>query len=166
MKVAILLEDLFDEREFIYPFYRFKEANYQVITISVSKYEIVSKHGYKLKTDFKIDEIKDRDFNIIFIPGGFSPDKLRSNHKILDFVKEHFYKNALICAICHGPWVLISAKILKNKRATGYFSIKDDIINSGAKYIDEKVVKDDNIITATDPSALPDMMRAVFTHFR
>ncbi|WP_281950857.1 type 1 glutamine amidotransferase domain-containing protein [Nitrosophilus kaiyonis] len=166
MNVAILVEDLFDERELIYPFYRFKEEGYKVLTISTIKNEIVSKHGYKLKTDFKIDEIENKEFDIIFIPGGFSPDKLRSNNKILNFVKEHFYQNALICAICHGPWVLISAGILKGKKATGYFSIKDDIINSRAIYINTKVVKDNNIITATDPSALPEMMKKIFTHFQ
>ena len=166
MKVAILIEDLFDEREFIYPYYRFLEEGYLVDTISLKKKEIVSKHGFKILVDKSIFDMFDSLYEIVFIPGGYSPDKLRANSNILEFVKKNYIEGKIIAAICHGPWVLVSAGILEGKKATGYISIKDDLKNCGAYYEYKKVVIDKNIITATDPSALPLMMKKIFTRFQ
>ena len=166
MNVAILIDALFDEREFIYPYYRFIEAGFYVDIVSIQGKSVESKHGFIVKNSFSIKDIKNKTYDIIFIPGGYSPDRLRANREILNFVKNSYEKGSLISAICHGPWVLISSGILKGKKATGYFSIKDDIKNSQAVYIDQKVVEDGNIITATDPSALPLFMKKILTRFQ
>ena len=166
MKIAFLVDELFDEKEFIYPYYRFLEEGANIDIISINGGQIVSKHGFVIKSSISIKNIKNCDYNLIFIPGGYSPDRLRADKNILDFVKNSYEKGAYISAICHGPWVLISANILKGKKATGYRSIKDDIKNCGAIFIDEKVVHDQNIITATDPSALPKLLKKLTTLFQ
>ena len=100
--------------------------------------------------DFKpLDNVSESDFDAVFIPGGFeAPDRVRTDKDVLKFVWEMNEGKKLVAAICHGPWVLISAGIVKGRKMTGYMSIKDDIVNAGAEYLDAEVVVDGNLITA------------------
>lgn len=162
MKAAILLDNYVEEIEFLYPFYRFKEEGIDVTVISARPGEFKGKNGMVLRADRELRHDDYKNFDIVFIPGGYAPDHLRRSKDIVDFVKNVYVNKKIIAAICHGPWLLVSAGIIKNKRITSFFSIKDDIINAGAIYTGNPVERDENIITGTDPSALPELMKTIF----
>jgi len=161
MNVALLLENYVEEIEFLYPLYRFKEEGIDVTVISTKQGEFKGKNGMILKSDKMIDINDYKNFDAVFVPGGYAPDYLRRSKEILDFIKKMFDSGKIVAAICHGPWLLISAGIVKNKKITSFYSIKDDLINAGAIYTGKSVERDGNIITGTDPSALPDMMKEI-----
>ena len=160
-RVAILLDDLVEDVEFIYPYYRFLEENWKVDVFAVKIGEFNGKKGGKFLSN-KILKYEDfPNYDILYIPGGYAPDRLRRHKIILDFVRYMYENGKIVSAICHAPWVLISAGIVKNKRITGFFAIKDDIINAGAIYTGNPVEIDENIITGTDPEAMPNMIKKV-----
>ncbi|WP_419765386.1 MAG: type 1 glutamine amidotransferase domain-containing protein [Arcobacter sp.] len=163
LKIAILIEDMVEDVEFLYPYYRFLEEKYDVDVISQTKKSIKGKKGGIFKADLSISEVQSNTYDIVFIPGGYAPDKLRANKDILDFVQEMHQSEKLIAAICHGPWVLVSAQICKDKNMTSFPSIQDDLKNAGANYINKPVSVDKNIITAMDPSAMPEMFQEIMT---
>ena len=155
-RVAILLENLFDERELVYPYYRLLEEGFQVDLIGSEKDTIyTSKSGLTEKSTHGSDEVSADDYDALVIPGGFSPDYMRRSKATVDFVRDMDRANKPIAAICHGGWMLASACDLKGKKVTSFFSIKDDLINAGAEYIDEEVVVDGNIISSRTPKDLP-----------
>ncbi|WP_200764115.1 type 1 glutamine amidotransferase domain-containing protein [Nitrosophilus alvini] len=159
-KIAILVDDLFDEREFIYPFYRFLEEGYNVLVAGKEKKEYTSKHGFCVKTQLKISQVKLNMIDAVFIPGGYAPEKLRNDKNVLDLIVKCDGANKPIGAICHGPLVLVAAGILKNRKATGYHTIKKEMINSGVFYTGVPVEIDKNVVTGSGPSALPEFMKA------
>lgn len=161
-KLAILATDGYEDLELHYPRIRLKEAGYDTDLISLSKDVIKGKHGYPIKPDLSIEEANPGDYIGVILPGGSkNPDHLRRYSSILDFVKKIDEDKKLIGAICHAGWVLISAKILKGRKATSYFAIKDDMINAGVDFVDESAVIDGNLITSRAPEDLPDFMKAV-----
>ena len=160
-KVLIFLEELVEDVEFIYPYLRFKEEDFDVISVAPEIREYKGKKGMTFRPDRRLTDVKDQVFDCIFIPGGYAPDRLRRYQQVLDMVKTHYERGKLVCAVCHGPWVLISAKVLKGKRTTGFYAIKDDIENSGAIYTGKPVEIDGNIITATDPNSMLEMMKEI-----
>jgi len=109
----------------------------------------------------KLEEVSRKNVDCVLFPGGYSPDGLRLHKGILELVRD-FYKNGkFVAAICHGPWVLISAGIMKGKKATGYIAIKDDLINAGAEYVDVPSIRDGNIITGRVPDDLPEFCQEI-----
>ncbi|MFW9945751.1 MAG: type 1 glutamine amidotransferase domain-containing protein [Candidatus Odinarchaeota archaeon] len=161
-KIAILATDGFEDAELLYPKIRLKEAGVDTEIISLHRREIKGKHGYPIKPDKLVREARVDDYDGVIIPGGTkNPDYLRREKDVLDFVAKINDQNKLVGAICHAGWVLISAKIIKNRKATSYFAIKDDMVNAGAKFEDKPVVVDDNLITSRKPDDLPDFMKEV-----
>jgi protease I len=166
-KIAILATDGFEDAELLYPKIRLKEAGYDTELISLHRREIIGKHGYPLKPDKLVREVKVDDYDGVIIPGGAkNPDYLRREKEVLDFVSEINGKGKLVGAICHAGWVLISAKIIKDRKATSYFAIRDDMINAGAEFEDSPVVIDKNLITSRTPDDLPQFMKAVLEFLR
>ncbi|MCK4780582.1 MAG: type 1 glutamine amidotransferase [Candidatus Lokiarchaeota archaeon] len=162
MKIAILATDGYEDLELHYPRIRLNEAGYETELISLHRREIKGKHGYPIKPDKLIKEVNPNDYSGIIIPGGTkNPDYLRRDKDILDFVSKINEQGKLVGAICHAGWVLISAKIVRGRKATSYFAIKDDMLNAGAIFVDSSVVIDNNLITSRMPSDLPDFMKAV-----
>lgn len=159
-KVAILIDDMFEDAEFIYPYYRLKEAGMTVDVIARKKMGYAGKKGTTANATHAIDEVKREEYSGLYIPGGYAPDRLRRDPRMVDFVRSFFETGKPICAVCHGPSLLISADILKSKRVTAFASIKDDIENAGAIYTANSVEQDENIITAKDPKSLPEMMKS------
>jgi len=153
-KVAVLLDELVEDVEFIYPYFRFQEEGFNTLSVAVEKRTYKGKKGCPFKPDKVFEEIKNETFDCVYIPGGYAPDRLRRYPEILEFVKRHYESGKIVAAVCHGPWVLISAGIVKGKKVTGYFAIKDDLINAGAIYTGNDVEVDGNLITATDPKAM------------
>ncbi len=157
-KIAILVADFVEEVEFIYPYYRLKEEGFDVVVISPDGKPVKGKKGLTISVDGGLELLKG-EYDAVYIPGGYAPDRLRRYGEVLDFVREMYESGRPVCSICHGPWVLISAGIVKGRRVTAYFAIKDDLVNAGARYTGNPVEVDGNLITGTDPSAMPDLMK-------
>ncbi len=154
--IAILVEDLYQVLEVWYPLFRLKEAGIRVVTVGTGKKETYgSKEGYPISVDTSIDKIKYNDFDGVIIPGGYAPDILRRYPNVIHFIKRLYADGRVVASICHGGWLLVSAGILKDKRVTSFFAIKDDLIAAGAKYTDKEVVVDGNLITSRKPEDLP-----------
>ncbi len=160
-KIAILVEDSYEDLELWYPYYRLLEEGADVKLIGPEAKVYQSKHGYPAEANLSAAEAKADDFQGIIVPGGYAPDKLRRYPKILDLVREVFENGGIVASICHGPWVLISTNILKGKKTTGFNSIKDDLVNAGAIYLDKEVVVDNNLITSRTPQDLPAFLPAI-----
>ena len=154
-QVAILLEQLYEDPEFWYPYYRFLEAGAGVTVIAPEKKEYKSKHGYPAAADLKAADADASDYDAVIIPGGYSPDHMRRSSELVDFLKKVYEQGKVTAAICHGPWMLASIGAAKGRTMTAFFSIKDDLVNAGAQYIDQEVVRDGNIITSRSPGDLP-----------
>ena len=152
-KIAILIEDLFNERELIYPYYRLLEEGYEVHLVGPKRDAVyTSKSGLTEKSTHASNEIRAEDYDGVVIPGGFSPDFMRRTKATVDFVRDMDKLNKPVAAICHGGWMLASACNLKGKKVTSFFSIKDDMVHAGAEYVDEEVVVSGNIITSRNPN--------------
>ncbi|TVP95961.1 MAG: type 1 glutamine amidotransferase [Acholeplasmatales bacterium] len=161
-RIAMLIADLYDDKELIYPHIRLQEAGYQVDLIGAEKGKpYASKHGLSSISDEAAKDIKADDYDALVIPGGFAPDYMRRSQAMIDFVKAMDAQKKPIAAICHGPWMMISGCDLKNRRLTGFFSIKDDLVNAGATYVDQAVVIDGHYITSRTPKDLPDFLQAI-----
>jgi len=111
--------------------------------------------------DASADQVSAADFDAVIVPGGYSPDRMRRHQSLLKLVRDAFAAGKVVAAICHGGWVPASAGILRGKRVTSFFSIKDDLVNAGAKWEDREVVVDGNLITSRDPDDLPAFCRAI-----
>ncbi len=154
-KIALLIENMFDEQELICPYHRLRE-DYEVVLVgSEGEKEYESKSGYKHKSDIAAEDAKAEDFDGLYIPGGFSPDYMRRNKATVEFVKAMDEKTKPIAAICHAPWVLASAIDLEGKDITSYPSIQDDLKNAGANWLDQEVVVTDHLVTSRSPKDLP-----------
>jgi protease I len=166
-KVIMLVEEGYEDLEFWYPKIRLMEEGAEIVVAGREKRPYPSKHGYEADVDATLSEVDPARFDALIIPGGVKcPDRLRRYKEVLELVKEMDKAGKIIASICHGPWVLISAGILKGRRATSYFSIRDDIVNAGAAYVDDPVVVDGNLVTSRGPWDLPDFCRAIIQLLR
>jgi protease I len=163
-RVAVLVEQKYEELEVWYPVYRLREAGCTVTLVGPEAgMTYPSKLGYPAKADAAADRVSASDFDAVVIPGGFSPDYVRRSEAMLKLVRDVGGAGKPVAAICHGPWVLCSTTLLKGKTATCFHSVKDDVVNAGAKYVDREVVVDGNVITSRKPDDLPAFVTAVMT---
>lgn len=154
-KIAILVEEQYQVLEVWYPILRLKEDAIDVHVIgSGSKDTYPSKEGYPVKVTHSIDHVKASDYDGVIVPGGWAPDFIRRYPKMVQFVKDIDSGGKVVGAICHAGWVLVSANILKGRKATSFSAIKDDVIAAGANWIDQEVVVDKNLITSRKPDDL------------
>ncbi len=161
-KIVVILGDMFEDTEYTEPVKAFKENNHKITIVGLKKGQIVNgKRGTTSETIEKsFQEVRPEDFDALLIPGGYSPDELRANENAVEFTKEFVESNKPVFAICHAPQILITAQVLKGRKITGWKSIKQDIINAGAIFIDKEVVIDDNIISSRSPSDIPAFIKA------
>ena len=154
-RVAVLVEQKYEELEVWYPVYRLREAGCEVVLIGPKAGETYpSKLGYPAKADLAAADAQADRFAALVIPGGYAPDYLRRDPAVLKLVSAMAEQGKVVAAICHGPWVLCSTPALKGKTATGFHSIKDDMVNAGATFVDKEVVVDGNVITSRKPDDL------------
>jgi protease I len=145
------VDDLYEDLELWYPKLRLEEAGYAMRLAAGEVKTYQGKHGYPAKADLLLAEARSQDFCGLLVPGGFMPDKLRRDAKVLSLTREFFEQGKLVAFICHGGWIPISARILKGKRATGSLGIKDDLENAGAIWVNAPVVVDGNLISSRTP---------------
>lgn len=158
---AIFVEDLYQEMEVWVPAYRLREAGFKTLFVGTGKPEYKSKLGYPVKADVDVKEVKAGDVDVLVVPGGFAPDYLRRHEAVSRLVRDVDKAGKPIGAICHALWVLCSAGILKGRKVTSFFAIKDDVTNAGATWVDEEVVVDRNLVTSRKPDDLPAFNRAL-----
>lgn len=171
-KAVIITGSEFEDVEVIYPYYRLLAADFLVNIATENALDVNGKFGVPVSSLVKpnktiaIAELKTKDYDLVIIPGGHvAPDKLRQQKEVLIFIREMNKNKKIIASICHGPWVLISAGILKGVKATCYPSMIDDLINADGKYLDESVVIDENIITSRRPRDLPVFVETIINEF-
>jgi len=161
-RVAVLAENMYQELELWYPLLRLREAGAETFVVgsgSAATYQ--SKLGYPVKVDRVADEVSAAEIDAVVIPGGYSPDLMRRHPAMVKLVREAFEQGKVVAAICHAGWMLASADVVKGKKATCFYAIKDDLVNAGAIYVDAEVVRDGNLITSRVPSDLPAYCRTI-----
>ena len=163
MRIACVLGQGFEDSEFRVPYDRLKEEGYQVDVIGVKAGEELK--GYKgkekVKAEKSIDQVKVEDYDALLIPGGQSPDRLRADRRMVEFVKEFDQAEKPIAAVCHGPQLLIAAHLVKGRTLTAWQTIQDDLRQIGATVKDEPVVRDRNWITSRKPDDLQQFSDAI-----
>ena len=160
-RVLIFVEHAYEDLELWYPKIRLIEEGMEVIVAGPEKMVYPGKNGYPCRADQTFDEVKADDFDALVIQGGWAPDKLRRDPRVLDLVRAFDRASKPIAMICHAGWVPISAGILKGRKATCVSAIKDDVINAGASYSDASVVVDGHLVSSRTPADLPDFMKAL-----
>lgn len=158
-KIIVFLERYVEDSEFLYPYLRLKEEGFDVVAVAPERINFQGKGGMTFKPDWSFNEVKTVTFDALVIPGGYAPDLLRRNQEILQFVKRHFEEGKIIASICHGPWLLISAGIVKDRKVTAFYAIKDDLINAGAIYEGKDWVEDGNLLSSTNPQTMLPMIK-------
>ncbi|MEX2168497.1 MAG: type 1 glutamine amidotransferase domain-containing protein [Pirellulales bacterium] len=161
-KILIFVGDDYEDLELWYPKLRLMEAGAQVTVAGPeAEREYQGKNGYPCISDAAIAAMEAKDFDGIVVPGGFMPDKLRRDPKVLELVRQFSAAEKLVAAICHGGWIPISAGVYKGVRVTGSAGIKDDLVNAGARWEDAPVVIDRHFVSSRKPSDLPDFCRGI-----
>ena len=160
-KVAILVENDYQDMEVWVPLYRLREEGYETVVVGTGAAEYKSKYGYPIHAGVRASDARSDDFLGVVIPGGWAPDRLRQNAGVLKLVRELFEKRRVVASICHGGWVLASAGVARGRRLTAYQAIKDDMVHAGAEFVDQEVVRDGNLITSRKPDDLPAFCREI-----
>jgi protease I len=161
-KVAVVIADMFEDSEYVKPAAAFKKAGHELVHIGLQSGATVK--GKKNQTPVTVEktakEVKVGDFAALLIPGGYSPDKLRVDADVVQFVKEFVESGKPVCSICHAPQLLINAQVLQGRRLAGWKSLVQDIKNAGAEFVDQEVVEDGNLISSRSPEDLPAFIQA------
>lgn len=161
-KVVILVEDMYNEFELWYPYYRLIEEGADVTIVGPGRsVAYLSKFGIPAISQKAASEISADDFDGIIVPGGYAPDKMRIHPAMVKLVRDAFDQKKVVASICHGGWMLVSAGILKGLKVTSYVAIKDDMVNAGAIWEDSELTQDANVITSRKPDDLPAFCRAI-----
>lgn len=161
MKALILSTDHFEDSELLVPYYRLKEAGIPVDIASDKTGKITGKHGYEVTVDKGLSGIAPNDYGLLVLPGGQAPAALRQKPEALKIAKAFMENSRPVAAICHGPQILISAGVLKNRHATCYRAVASEMKEAGARYEDREVVVDGNLVTSREPNDLPAFLREV-----
>lgn len=159
--IAVLAEDGYQELELHYPRLRLTEAGATVRVVGAGKQTHHSEKGYAAEVDVDAEDISADDFDAVIIPGGIAPDRMRRSKAMVDFVRAMNDHGKPVAWICHAGWVAVSADIVRGRRVTSFESIRDDMVNAGADWVDEEVVVDGNLISSRTPPDLPAFCRAI-----
>ncbi|HVO67986.1 MAG TPA: type 1 glutamine amidotransferase domain-containing protein [Syntrophales bacterium] len=163
-RIVLLVEDRYQVLELWYPLIRLREAGAAVTVAGPERGKVYkSAEGYEITADVSAGSIKIKEYDAIIVPGGYAPDLMRRNPAMVALVKEANDQGKVVAAICHAGWMLASAGIVRGKRVTSFHSIKDDMINAGANWLDEPVVCDGRVITSRKPEDLPFFCREIIS---
>lgn len=161
-QILTFIGDIYEDLELWYPKLRLIEAGAKVVVAGPEAGVTYSgKNGYPCKSDIAIADVTVTEYDGLIVPGGFMPDKLRRDQKVLQIVREFHTAGMLVAAICHGGWIPISAGVYKGVEVTGSPGIKDDLVNAGAVWLDEPVVIDRHFVSSRRPDDLPEFCLGV-----
>jgi protease I len=169
-KVAILAAEGFEQSELVEPRHALDEAGAQTRVVSPAKGEVQGwKHfekGERIRVDVPLDDARADDFDALLLPGGVAnPDQLRMIPKAVEFVRRFFDSGKPVAAICHAPWTLIEADVVRGRTVTSWPSLKKDLINAGARWVDQEVVNDHGLVTSRKPDDIPAFNRKMIEEF-
>jgi protease I len=155
-KVAFIVDEAFEDSEFRVPYDRIKQAGHEAAIVGLrAGKELTGKKGKeKIAVELAAEEVSADQFDALVIPGGYSPDHLRTSLKMVGLTRELFNAGKPVAAICHAGWMLVEADIADGRTVTSWPSIKTDLINAGARWVDREVVEDENLITSRKPDDL------------
>lgn len=161
-KIAIMLEQQYQEMEVWYPYYRLKEEGAQVVRVAPKAGAVYeSKLGYPCPSDAAAKDVHAGNFDAVVVPGGWSPDFMRRDENMIRFIQDAAKADLVLAAICHGGWMLCCTDALRGKQATSFVAIKHDMLNAGAKWVDQECVVDGKLITSRKPDDLPAFCAAI-----
>ncbi len=159
---AVLVERMYNELELWYPVYRLREAGFDVKLVGPKAGEsYASKHGLPARADVAAADVKADDFDVVIVPGGYAPDYMRRVPAMIRLVADAASLGKVVGAICHGPWMLCSARCIQGRNVTGSIAIRDDVENAGGVWQDGACVRDGNVVTSRAPDDLPAFMQGV-----
>lgn len=156
-RIAIIADDMFEDSELRQPYDRLREAGHEVVLVGLQAgKQITGKRGQeKVTIERAAEDVSADEFDALVIPGGYSPDKLRMSRPMVAFTRAFFVQEKLVAAVCHAPWMLIEADAVDGRTVTSWPSIRTDLINAGARWVDREVVEDGNLVTSRKPDDLP-----------
>jgi protease I len=161
-RAALPIGPLFEDTEATYPLYRLREAGAEVVVVGLKAGETIrGKKGQELETEAAAAELSAEELDLLVLPGGYGPDKLRTDEGVKRLVRDMNERGKPIAFICHAGWIPVSAGILEGRRATSYHTIADDMRNAGAVWEDAEVVVDGNLVSSRKPDDLPAFMDAL-----
>jgi protease I len=169
-KVAILVASGFEQVEMTEPRKALNEAGAETKIVSPKSGQILGMHhadkGEKFDVDLSLDDARPEEFDALMIPGGlFNPDELRANEDALEFTRHFFDERKPVAAICHGPWLLIDAGVVRGRTLTSWPHIKTDVKNAGGKWVNEEVVVDNGLVTSRKPDDIPAFNQKMIEEF-
>lgn len=155
-KVAFIVDQMYEDSELRVPYDRVKEAGHEPVVVGLEAgKELEGKSsGDKVTVERSVSDVSPDDFVALVIPGGYSPDRIRTDRKMVDLTRSIYEAGKPVAAICHAGWMLAEADIIKGKTVTSWPSIKTDLVNAGAEWVDQEVVEDGNLITSRKPDDL------------
>jgi deglycase len=161
VRIACVLDVDYEDSEFKQPYDAYKNQGHQVTIVGLQPgKELKGKQGKVTTTsEAGIDQARPDQFEALFIPGGYSPDHLRAEPRMVKFTKSFFDADKPVLAICHGPQLLMTARVVKGRKLTAWRTIQDDLSQVGASVVDQEVVVDKNLVTSRQPSDLPAFIR-------
>jgi protease I len=161
-RLIVLVEELYHEIEGWYPLLRMREEGAEVTTVGTEAgVTYKSKTGYPITSDAASRDIDVSEYDGIIIPGGYAPDLMRRHESTVNLVRDGFKQGKVVAAICHAGWMLTSADIVRGRKVTGFYAIRDDLVHAGAEYEDAEVVVDGGLITSRKPDDLPAFCREI-----
>jgi protease I len=165
VKVAFIIDEMFEDSEFRVPYDGVRQAGHEAVIVGLAPgKKLEGKKGKEtITTDLSIEEVSPEEFDALVIPGGYSPDKVRANEKMVALTRSIFEAGKPTAAICHAGWVLAEADLVKGRTVTSWPSIRTDLVNAGANWVDQEVVEDDNLITSRKPDDLDAFTKALLT---
>jgi protease I len=162
-RIAFIVDKDFEDSEFRVPYDSVRQAGHEAVIIGVEAgKELKGKKGKEvIQADKAVKDVSAKDFDALVIPGGYSPDHLRMDVGMVGFVRDFFQADKPVAAICHAGWMLVEADIVEGRTLTSWPSIKTDLLNAGASWVDREVVEDGNLITSRNPNDLPAFQEAL-----
>jgi protease I len=162
-RFAFIIDEMFEDSEFRVPYDGVRQAGHEAVIVGLaSGKKLEGKKGKEtITTDVSIDEVSPEEFDALVIPGGYSPDKIRTNEKMVELTRSIFQASKPVAAICHAGWMLAEADLIRGRTLTSWPSIRTDLVNAGANWIDQEVVEDDNLITSRKPDDLDAFTKAL-----
>ncbi len=164
-KVAFIVDNMFEDSEFRVPYDQVKQSGHEPVIVGLeSNKRLEGKKGKEtITTDVAVGDVTSEEFAALVIPGGYSPDLIRGNEEMVRLVRSIYEADKPVAAICHAGWMLAEADIARGKTVTSWPSIKTDLVNAGANWVDQEVVEDDNVITSRKPDDLEAFCKALLS---